>query len=319
MSQFAELHDDLRAVARDLLGRADVPWSQVADAGWTGLEVPEELDGAGATFAEVAVVLHELGRAASSASLLGTVIGVGALLEVAPSAERDGLLRRIATGESRVTVADAEAPTFVPDAPDADVVLVLHTDGITAVESPVVEETPVLDATRRFGTVAVSDGHRWPFADAAARRRVLDRGALAVACDSLGSAEAMLDATVAYAGVREQFGRPIGSFQAVKHACADMLVQVTICRELVTAAVVTLDPVDVARAKSYVTATAVDVVGKAMQLHGGIGYTWESDVHVHLKRVALNRSLYGAPAEHRRRLAERFRSRAAPSSAAGPG
>jgi alkylation response protein AidB-like acyl-CoA dehydrogenase len=319
MTELAELHDDLRAVARDLLARPDVPWSQVADAGWTGLEVPEELDGAGATFAEVAVVLHELGRAASSASLLGTVLGVGALLEVAPSAERDDLLRRVATGQARVTVADADAPTFVPDAPDADVVLVLHADGITASESPVVEETPVLDATRRFGTVATTDGDRWPFADPSARRRVLDRGALAVACDSLGSAEAMLDATVAYAGVREQFGRPIGSFQAVKHACADMLVQVTVCRELVTAAVATLDPVDVARAKSYVTAAAVDVVGKAMQLHGGIGYTWESDVHVHLKRVALNRSLYGAPAEHRRRLAERFTSRAAPTSAAAPG
>jgi len=312
MSRYAELHDDLRAVARDLLARPDVPWSQMAEAGWTGLEVPEELDGAGATFAEVAVVLHELGRAASPASLLGTVLGVGALLEVGPSAERDDLLRRVATGEARVTVADAEAPTFVPDAPDADVVLVLHADGVTAVASPDVEETPVLDATRRFGMVATTGGDRWPFAGLAARRRILDRGALAVACDSLGSAEAMLDATVAYAGVREQFGRPIGSFQAVKHACADMLVQVTVGRELVTAAVATLDPVDVSRAKSHVTAAAVDVVGKAMQLHGGVGYTWESDVHVHLKRVALNRSLYGGPTEHRRRLAERFEHRAAP-------
>jgi alkylation response protein AidB-like acyl-CoA dehydrogenase len=133
-----------------------------------------------------------------------------------------------------------------------------------------------------------------------------------VACDSLGVAEAMLDATVEYAKVREQFGRPIGSFQAVKHACADMLVEVTIGRELVDAAVAAVvagdeeAPVAVAMAKSHVTAHAVDVVGKAMQLHGGIGYTLESGVPAHLKRAALNRSLFGSPREHRRHVAGRY-------------
>ena len=122
----------------------------------------------------------------------------------------------------------------------------------------------------------------------------------------------MLEATVAYAGVRQQFGRPIGSFQAVKHACADMLVQVAVGRELVAAAVAGLaagEP-DAARtvsmAKAYVGAAAVDVVGKAMQLHGGIGYTWESGIHVYLKRAALNRSLFGSPGAHRRRVARRY-------------
>ena len=120
---------------------------------------------------------------------------------------------------------------------------------------------------------------------------------MAVACDSLGLSEAMLDATVAYVGVREQFGRAVGSFQAVKHACADMLVQVTVARELVATAVgqvAEADPeasVSVAMAAAHSCGAAVEVVGRALQLHGGIGYTWESGIHTYLKRATLNRSL----------------------------
>ena len=122
----------------------------------------------------------------------------------------------------------------------------------------------------------------------------------------------MLAATVAYVKVREQFGRPIGSFQAVKHACADMHVAIAVSRQLVSAAVeaVAADRPDTgvaaAMAKSYACSAAVDIVGKAMQLHGGIGYTWESDIHVYLKRAALNRSLFGSPASYRKELSQRY-------------
>jgi alkylation response protein AidB-like acyl-CoA dehydrogenase len=138
-----------------------------------------------------------------------------------------------------------------------------------------------------------------------------DRAAAAVACDSLGVAEAMLSATVDYVKVRQQFGRPIGSFQAVKHACADMLVQTSVARHLVNAAVARVAEgsdatIAVAMAKSYACGAAVEVVGKAMQLHGGIGYTWESGVHAYLKRAMLNRALFGSPAAHRQRLAARY-------------
>jgi alkylation response protein AidB-like acyl-CoA dehydrogenase len=178
-----------------------------------------------------------------------------------------------------------------------------------------VRPQPVIDETRRLAIVTadgveVPEGSVWHFDDAAGR--VLDRAAVAVACDSLGLMEAMLDKTVAYARVRQQFGRPIGSFQAVQHACADMLVEVAVCRELVQAAVAAICAggpdawVAASMAKSHVTAAAVDVAGKAMQLHGGIGYTWESGIHAYLKRAALNRALYGAPSEHRRRLATRY-------------
>jgi alkylation response protein AidB-like acyl-CoA dehydrogenase len=143
-------------------------------------------------------------------------------------------------------------------------------------------------------------------------RRLKDRAAVAIACDSLGLCEAMLSATVGYAKVRRQFGRPIGSFQAVKHACADMLVSIAVSRQLVDAAVRAIAQdqanagVAAAMAKSYVCGAAVDVAGKAMQLHGGIGYTWESGIHVYLKRAALNRSLFGSPAAHRKELAKRY-------------
>jgi alkylation response protein AidB-like acyl-CoA dehydrogenase len=122
----------------------------------------------------------------------------------------------------------------------------------------------------------------------------------------------MLSATVGYAKVRQQFGRPIGSFQAVKHACADMAVSIAVSRRLVEAAVQAIveDRADAgvaaAMAKSHVCGAAVDVVGKAMQLHGGIGYTWESGIHVYLTRAALNRSLFGSLADHRKELAKRY-------------
>lgn len=374
-----ELHRELRDVARDMLrkttGRtgddeAPVPvdWSLLAGSGWLGLEVPEELDGAGATFAEVAVVLHEIGRAVASSGYLGSaVLGVGALRLLEPGAGRDELLAAVAAGEQRLAVAlpagddvtipfhlrpapagDGEATAgaeaggggagggarvdgaaaFVLDAVEADQLLLVALDpagepvvvrvrpgdpGVTVTGQPVVDETRSLGIVTVDGAV-VDAGSVWRFGTDPQEsvRRLLDRAALAVACDSLGLAEAMLEATVDYAGTRRQFGRPIGSFQAVKHACADMFVRISVGRELLAAGVAAVasdDPqagVAVSRAKSYVCAAAVDVAGRAMQLHGGIGYTWEGGVHVYLKRALLGRALFGAPGAHRARLAARF-------------
>jgi alkylation response protein AidB-like acyl-CoA dehydrogenase len=190
-------------------------------------------------------------------------------------------------------------------------------DGGVAEGSVTVIPQPVLDETRRLATVTthgleVAEVLRFEGDPDEQMRRLLDRAAVAVACDSLGVSEAMLSATVAYAKVRQQFGRPIGSFQAVKHACADMLVHISVSRQLVRDAVQAIveerDDATVAAsmAKSYACSSAVDVAGKAMQLHGGIGYTWESGIHVYLKRAALNRSLFGSPAAHRKELAKRY-------------
>jgi alkylation response protein AidB-like acyl-CoA dehydrogenase len=302
-------------VAGDLLAKdRAVDWSSLVDAGWVGLEVPEEFGGAGATFAEVAVICEEMGRAASANSYLGSaVLAVGTLKVLQPSDTRDRLLAEVASGAVRLAVAFE--PEFVPDAEGADRILVIANGGV-AEPAVTVTPQPVLDETRRLAGVR-ADGDaaevlRFDGDPGAVVQRLRDRAAVAVACDSLGLCEAMLSATVGYAKVRQQFGRPIGSFQAVKHACADMLVSLAVSRQLVEAAVQAIAEdrpdagVAAAMAKSYVGSAAVDVAGKAMQLHGGIGYTWESGIHVYLKRAALNRSLFGSPADHRRELAKRY-------------
>ncbi|HEU0170266.1 MAG TPA: acyl-CoA dehydrogenase family protein, partial [Acidimicrobiales bacterium] len=345
------------AVARDLLAPTSplvtggepkhANWQQLAQAGWSGLEVPEELGGAGATLSEVAVVHAELGRAATASPLFGAVLAVGALRLVEPSPARDALLAGIAAGD---VVAAVAVPTgavdlaaghlpfriertggrarlmgslpFVPDAPGADRILVVADDppsGPVLVDvapgtGVAVEATPMVDASRSFGEVVADgtpvDDRCWRFTGDP--HDLLLRGAVAVAFDSTGVAGAALDATVGYAAVREQFGRPIGSFQAVKHACANMAVELTISRRLVADAVERVvagapdADVAVSMAKAHAVETGVAATGTAVQLHGGIGYTWEHGLHVLLKRAALNRSLFGSPAAHRARLARRY-------------
>ncbi len=358
MTDLAEFHDELRAVARDLLAPtsplvtggepAGADWKQVVRAGWPGLEVPEPLGGSGASLAEVAIVLEELGRAATAGPFLGTVLAVGALGLVEPAPARDELLAGIAAGD---LVAALAVPTdavdltpgrlpfridragggarlagrvrFVPDAPGADRILVVADDpssGPVLVEVAPgtglgVEATPVVDGSRSLGEVVATgtpvDPERcWRLAGDPGD--LLLRGAVAVAVDSVGVAGAALDATVGYAGVRHQFGRPIGSFQAVKHACANVAVELTIARRLVADAVDQLVAgapgavVAVSMAKAHAAETAVAATGTAVQLHGGIGYTWEHGLHVFLKRAALDRSLFGSPAAHRARLARRY-------------
>jgi len=315
--EFEEFHQELRSVAGDLLAKdRNVDWPTLVDAGWVGLEVPEQFGGAGVTFAEVAVICEEMGRAASANSYLGSaVLAIGVLKALQPSDTRDTLLADVASGTVRMAVA-LEPYEFVPDAEGADRILVIA-DGGVAEPAVTVTPQPVLDETRQLAAVTadgVEVSEVLPFdGDPQEQvRRLLDRAAVAVACDSLGLSEAMLAATVSYAKVRHQFGRSIGSFQAVKHACADMQVAIAVSRQLVSAAVEAVAEgrpdagVAAAMAKSYTCSAAVDVVGKAMQLHGGIGYTWESGIHVYLKRAALNRSLFGSPAAHRRQLAQRY-------------
>lgn len=346
LTGFGEFHGELRAVAGELLAKNPVvDWPVLAETGWTGLEIGEQYGGAGATFTEVAIVCEEIGRAAAATSYLGAaVLAAGALNLLSPSTVRDALLSGIASGESRPAlvfdgftlcdgVLDGTAP-FVSDAEGADRLLVLaqqpDSEPALLVLDPGaagvrVTAQPVLDETRRLATVTVEqlavaeDSEaaavlRFAGDPAGAVRQLCDRAAVAVACDSLGAAEAMLAATVDYVQVRHQFDRPIGSFQAVKHACADMKVALAVSRQLVDTAVAALtqDPANASiaasMAKAHATASAVEIVGKALQLHGGIGYTWESGIHVYLKRAALNRSLFGSPAAHRQRLSRRYTS-----------
>ena len=272
-----ELLAELRAVARKLLAATPSPLERglLAEVGWLGLEVPERFGGAGASFPEVAVVLEELGRARARSTYLGsTVLPVAALTLLAPFPERDHLLAATASGETSLCVVLATGETaeppfqivdtdaglrifgsadFVPDVVGADRLLLLARDptdepvlvrvAVDAAGLEVTQQT-VLDETRSVAAVIaealpIAAPDIWHFRAAPNSSATLlrCRAALAVACDSFGVAEAMLEATVAYAKVRHQFGRPIGSFQGVKFACADMLVSLRIAQELLTTAV----------------------------------------------------------------------------------
>lgn len=323
---FAELHDELRSVAADLLAKErETEWPVLVDAGWAGLEVPDRLGGAGASFRETAVLLDQIGRAAGTNRYLGgAVLPVGVLAALPPDARTDELLAALAAGQTTLAVVVGEftctggrlsgRADFVPDAADADSLLVLTDTGVVLARADdlTVRPQPVLDETRRLATVTAGAAPAHLLADeAGVTRTVLQRAAVAIACDSLGLAEQMLTATVDYVKVRQQFGRPIGTFQAVKHACADMLVGIAVSRHLVDDAVAAIAEqrdaaVSAAMAKSHTCAVAVAVAGKAMQLHGGIGYTWESGIHRYLKRATLNRALFGSAAAHRKTIASRY-------------
>ena len=333
---------ELRTTARSALARESTDrWRQVVELGWTAIHVDEAHGGAGCGYADLAVVLHELGHGlVASPFLASAVLADGALAQ----AEDDGGLRaRLAVGEAVGTVALASvdgsyeperrtatwrgdrvdgAAGFVPDADVADVLVVAARDesGTAAAlvldaAAVAVEPMPTLDETRRLFRVNFdgSEGRHLcePGPDAEALLdRVLALGVIAAAGDAVGVAERALDMTTAYAKERQQFGRPIGSFQAVKHHCADMAVAVEAGRAAVAAAAEVLDgdpagwATTAAITASYVGPAASNVCDLALRVHGGIGFTWEHDCHLLLKRAKLDEVLFGNPSWHRRRLAD---------------
>jgi alkylation response protein AidB-like acyl-CoA dehydrogenase len=310
----SHVREELRAVVREQLSKVGVGSeftdAQLARTGWCGLEIAESLQGSGASFAEVAVVLEELGRSAVLSSYVGSILSAAVLNGMEQGGVRDALLRDVATGARRVTVM-LDDPAFVVDAQGADVILRVRADGVELVTNARVTPQRTLDDTRSLAQVTEDGGE---FLALPKRpTHLFNRAVLAIAIDTLGVMEAVLAATVSYVSTRTQFERPIGSFQAVKHACADMAVQTTMLRELVDAAVDAIVDEDdhawvaVSMAKAYAGDAGVAVAGKAMQLHGGIGYTWECDVHRYLKRAMLNRALFGSPSEHRGRVSTRYR------------
>ena len=212
---------------------------------------------------------------------------------------------------------------FVPDAHIADGIVVVATDGNgqlvaalveTSSEGLRIEHEFTVDQTRRLckvtlDNVKVSDSNLLcaPGTAAALHARITNIGAIAVSIDSVGAAERILEVTSQYARERIQFDRPIGSFQAVKHHCANMLIAVEGSRAACTFATEALDDegdIDVAAsvAKSYSGPSCAESCALAVQVHGGIGFTWEHDAHIYLKRTKLNESLFGTSSWHRRRV-----------------
>ncbi|MFC5950456.1 acyl-CoA dehydrogenase family protein [Pseudonocardia lutea] len=352
---FTDEQEELRAALRDLLtdrapsarvreimqtpdGVDRELWRALAEMGIAGMLVPEEYDGLGFGFLELAVALEEAGRALLPAPLLSTaVLGVTAVLAAEDPARAAEILPGVAAGTITLTVARS-APAActavlradgrwrltgdlgtVLDGASADLVVVAATDpsGATrlfTVSSDSGARLPTMDQTVRLAHLVLDDTPATPLGGAGVAEAVLARveqlAAVGLALLAVGGAATCLDASVEYARTRVQFGRPIGSFQAIQHRCADMLLEVESARSAAyyaswcAVADPAALPVYASVAKSYATEAYRRAAGEQIQIHGGIGFTWEHDAHLHLKRAATLEALYGSPTEHRRLLWE---------------
>ncbi len=332
--------DKVRSVVEDTAGDGAPAelWKAAGEQGWLAVLVPERHDGLGLGMVDAQVIARELGAGAAPGPWAPTVLA-GEAIRLAGSGEQQARwLPRLAAGELAATVAlrgeggryTAEAPPF--EARDgrltgralpveypgvAQTIVVAATDGLYLVDPSAagVTVTPLstYDGTTRFGAVEL-DGAEAEFLGADGLGALLDRAAVLTASDLAGVAREALRRTVAYDRRREQFGRPVGSFQAIKHALADLHVGVTMAEHAVLYAAHALDSVAERRggsdaalavsvAKSKAGEVALAATGAMIQYHGGIGFTWEHEAHLFYKRAKRQAAVFGDVAMHRERIA----------------
>lgn len=324
-----------------------VLWRRACDElGVVGLQVPEDLGGQGFGFGELGIVMEEAGRALWCAPYLSSaVLATQVLLHGATPDARHALIPDLASGRRRGTLAwtaDAHdwrgaargvraTPSaaghvlegrarFVPDGHTADLVIVVaDTDDarpalfVVDGAAPGLTRTPrtTIDMTRRFADLAfdgvVARRVSAPGTTTAAVSRALDETAIALACEMVGGARVLLEQAVAYSRFRMQFGRPIGSFQAIKHKCAELLLEVELAgaaAAFAAAAVAEGDPEVPALAslaKSQAADAYLHAAAETIQIHGGIGFTWDHDTHLWYRRAKSSEVWLGDPAAHRER------------------
>lgn len=321
-----ELSEDQRALqeaARDVLTDLARPrdgfgtelWKAMVEQGWLGVEVPEAAGGLGLGTVETAVVSEELGRHVAPVPFLEAVLALGALIR---AGGEDVLVERVLGGDAVACIAWREDQP-VPFAPIASVAVVVAGDELYAVELGDARrppEEPAMDITRPLGWLrldASTTGTRLGGKEAV--DALLDRGAALASAEMLGAADRVLNMSVDYAKERHQFGRPIGSFQAIKHRCADMLVDVEGMRSAAYYAAWCIGAqhadasIAASTAKVWCSDAAKRVMASGLQVHGGIGFTWEHDLHLYLKRSQLDQLRFGDATFHRDRLAALVRSR----------
>jgi alkylation response protein AidB-like acyl-CoA dehydrogenase len=287
----ADLPGAVRAWSAGDVGPGRKVWEQLANLGVTALAVPEKFDGLDADPVDLVVALERLGRWCVPGPVAESIAVAPVLLA------EDARNTALATGELIATVA---MPPQVPRAVDADMaglVLLATDDGVSEAADGDCYES--VDPSRRLYDVTPT-GEAWQ-ADV---RRAYEFGALATAAQLVGAAEALRDAAVDYARQRTQFGRVIGSYQAIKHKLADVHIAIELARPLVYGAALSLDPRDVSAAKAAGSDAALLAARSALQTHGAIGFTQEHDLSLLLLRVQALRSAWGTPEVHRRRVLE---------------
>jgi alkylation response protein AidB-like acyl-CoA dehydrogenase len=301
----------------------DSLWKEISGLGWPGIAVAEEDGGQGLGMVELAVLLEESGYACAPSPLLGTA-GAALVISAAGSDDqRAEWLPRLASGEATgafggLINADSSAPrpgsaadghsSLFCDLPTADIVVSFDGEGALLAPASEVDFEPfeAIDATRSYGLVSEASGERLPGAVEAGR----DRLAVAIAAELTGIAQRAMEMAVEYARERQQFGRPIGAYQAVGHRCDAMLLATEESRSLTYYAAWTADaepeslPLAAAMAGSRSADAGWQVPASALQVFGGIGFTWEHDLQFWLKRGRVGGRMFGTPREHRERVAE---------------
>ncbi|HEX8208144.1 MAG TPA: acyl-CoA dehydrogenase family protein [Solirubrobacteraceae bacterium] len=288
----------------------DALWKELCELGWPGIAVGEEHGGQGLGVVELATLVEELGYACATVPFLGSALAALAIEHAGSDEQKASWLPRLASGEARGALATPGA--LSPDAAGADVVVVV--DGDTAVIAEGAESVDAIDPTRRYGKVASADGGEALGGDVGA---ALDRALVAVSAELVGVSQRALDMTVEYVKERKQFGVPVGTFQAVQHKAAEMLLHAEGGRSATYFAAWAADadaerlPEAAALAASCAADAGRDVTGSAIQAHGGIGFTWEADVHWLYQRAQLDSALLGGAKRHRAALARLLAARAA--------
>lgn len=286
----------VRAAMDSPRGYDEKLWQMLCEqVGAAALVVPEDAGGAGGELADAAAVFTELGRGLVPTPLLGTTLTELALL-AADEPDTD-TLEALAAGESiGATVFD---PDFVLNGDVADVVVAVQEGAVSRWTEFTATPIVTMDPTRRLARVRAGSSAR-----TGADPGLADTAALLLAAEQIGAASRCLELTVEYSKERVQFGRPIGSFQALKHRMADMYVKVQVASAVVEEAV--NDPSATSAALAFITATEAfrDIAAEAVQMHGGIAITAEHDIQLYFKRAHGSGQLFGQPAQYLRRLQE---------------
>jgi alkylation response protein AidB-like acyl-CoA dehydrogenase len=334
---------EIQRTARELLGARAKPervrehaeaarmdtnlWRELCELGWPGIAISEEHGGGGLGLIELSILCEELGRSLAPVPFLSSVMAATVIEHGGTPEQRERWLPGLASGETigALGAATDGAAELVIGGADAQLIVLVEEDGsarVLSVDEAQVSPVAAIDPTRSAAQVSAGDGGESLPEGCAG----LGRALVAVSSELVGVCERALAMTVDYVKERKQFGVPVGSFQAVSHRCAQMLLETEQARSTTAFAAWTADadPERLAEAAAMAKAAASDagreVTASAIQAHGGIGFTWEADVHWLYKRAQLDAALLGGGKRHRARLAEILAQRArAPVAGASAG
>jgi alkylation response protein AidB-like acyl-CoA dehydrogenase len=287
----------------------DDAWKELCELGWPGIFIDEQYGGQGLGIVELIILMEELGYTLAPVPFLSNA-AAGLMIQAAGSDEqKQRWLPGIASGEARGAAAlvRGDEAKLVPDGDSAEVIVLCADGGVSVVERSAADVEPVatMDSTRRYARVRAGGGEPLPGEVGPG----VGAGLLAVSAELTGVAQRAMEMAVEYARDRKQFGRPIGAYQAVSHRCAQMLLETEGARSATYYGAWTADAqpeeleLAASMAKAYSSDAGWRVCSSSLQVHGGIGFTWEHDLHFFLKRAKVDALLWGSASEHRERVA----------------